>query len=94
METGSQMGEWVGMKSPLPLDQTGPLEEVPAECYTLNGPDVADIWCSAAYLVEGALSLTFGTRKRVQGLRVFEPEKAPSLLDLAPAVCNSRYMKV
>ncbi|KAI1132533.1 hypothetical protein F5Y10DRAFT_292939 [Nemania abortiva] len=58
-----------------------------------DAPDLIDVWENAAYLVESALCITFGTRQRIPGLRICELEKAPSLLGLAPAIWNCRYLK-
>ncbi|KAI0449634.1 hypothetical protein F5B21DRAFT_519961 [Xylaria acuta] len=61
--------------------------------HTFNTSDAVDLWENAARLVEAALCITFGTRKRMQGLNIFELGKAPSLLDLAPATWNSHYLR-
>ncbi|RYC60125.1 hypothetical protein CHU98_g6081 [Xylaria longipes] len=67
--------------------------EASAGYHTLPFSDVVDPWENAARLVEAALCITFGTRKRMQGLKIIEFGKAPSLLDLAPAVWNSDYLR-
>ncbi|KAI1162612.1 hypothetical protein F5B18DRAFT_652405 [Nemania serpens] len=65
----------------------------PASHYPLDTRSEVEAWEQAAYLIEAALCITFGTRKLMRGLTIFELEKAPSLLDLAPAIWNSRYLK-
>lgn len=67
---------------------------IPASHHTLHTRDMVEVWEQAAYLIEAALCVTFGTRKLMRGLTIFELEKAPSLLDLAPAIWNSRYLRV
>ncbi|KAI1753684.1 hypothetical protein F4782DRAFT_65335 [Xylaria castorea] len=64
-----------------------------ASYHTFRTSNVVDLWENAARLVEAALCITFGTRKLIQGLRIIELEKAPSLLELAPAIWNSHYLK-
>ncbi|KAI0552837.1 hypothetical protein F4679DRAFT_52454 [Xylaria curta] len=61
--------------------------------HTLRAFDEVDLWENAARLVEAALCITFGTRKRIQGMKVVDLENAPSLLELAPAIWNSHYLK-
>ncbi|KAI0436360.1 hypothetical protein F4803DRAFT_572566 [Xylaria telfairii] len=67
--------------------------EASAENYTFYTSAELDIWGNAAHLVEAALCITFGTRKRMHGLKIIELGKAPSLLDLAPAIWNSHYLR-
>jgi hypothetical protein len=55
---------------------------------------MAGQWEDAAYLVEAALYFIFGMRTRFRNLKILELEEAPSLLDLAPAIWNSHYLKV
>ncbi|KAF2966153.1 hypothetical protein GQX73_g7437 [Xylaria multiplex] len=55
--------------------------------------DPVELWETAANLVEVAFCITLGTRRRIRGYSVFDPEKAPSLLDLAPTIWNSRYQR-
>ncbi|KAI0112216.1 hypothetical protein GGR51DRAFT_568998 [Nemania sp. FL0031] len=81
--------EDVSLSSPEP---TPPTSE-PADHHTPNTPDLIETWGNAAYLVESALCITFGTRQRIQGLRISKLGNEPSLLELAPAIWNSRYLK-
>jgi hypothetical protein len=68
---------------------------VPTDDYTLHASDLAaEPWEVAAQLIEAALNVVFGLRKRFQDLTVLKQGKAPSLLDLAPAVWNAHYLKV
>ncbi|KAI0407120.1 hypothetical protein F4802DRAFT_69291 [Xylaria palmicola] len=55
--------------------------------------ELVDLLPDAAYLVDAALCFTFGTRKRFRGLSILKPNVTPSLLDLAPSVLNSHYLK-
>ncbi|KAJ8133126.1 hypothetical protein O1611_g498 [Lasiodiplodia mahajangana] len=73
-------------------DQRGSDISLPSPKPT-STPDLIEAWGNVAYLVESALCITFGTRQRIQGLRISELEKAPTLLDLAPAIWNSHYLK-
>ncbi|KAI1111201.1 hypothetical protein F5Y14DRAFT_317711 [Nemania sp. NC0429] len=66
--------------------------EAPASHYRMDSRNLEEIWEQAAHLIETALCITFGTRKIMRGLSIFELGKAPSLLDLAPAIWNSRYL--
>ncbi|KAI1151134.1 hypothetical protein F4825DRAFT_477425 [Nemania diffusa] len=75
------------------LGQMNSSSGIPSDHYTFNIPNLAEMWEHAAYLAETALCITFGTRKRMQGLTIYELDKGPSLLDLAPAIWNSRYLK-
>ncbi|KAJ2985417.1 hypothetical protein NUW58_g5540 [Xylaria curta] len=77
----------------LPLGRVTPSKGDPASVYTYHSPDLTDLYENTACLVEAALSLTFGTRKRWRGLKILEPDKAPSLLDLAPGIWNSHYLR-
>ncbi|TRX97440.1 hypothetical protein FHL15_001718 [Xylaria flabelliformis] len=61
--------------------------------HTLRASDVVDLWENASRLVEAALCITFGTRKRIEGMKVIELENGPSMLELAPAIWNSHYLK-
>ncbi|TGJ78230.1 hypothetical protein E0Z10_g10535 [Xylaria hypoxylon] len=61
--------------------------------FTFDTIDPGKQWENAACLVEAAFPITFGTRKRMRGFSIFEPEEAPSLLDLAPAIWNSHYLR-
>ncbi|KAI0194771.1 hypothetical protein EV127DRAFT_509038 [Xylaria flabelliformis] len=61
--------------------------------HTLRTSDGVDLWENASRLVEAALCITFGTRKRIEGMKVIELENGSSLLELAPAVWNSHYLK-
>ncbi|KAK5635205.1 hypothetical protein RRF57_010917 [Xylaria bambusicola] len=56
-------------------------------------PDSLELWEHSSDLVEAAFCIILGTRKIFQGLSIREPKKSPSLLDLAPGICNSRYRK-
>ncbi|KAI0518406.1 hypothetical protein F5B22DRAFT_60744 [Xylaria bambusicola] len=60
---------------------------------TNHQPDSLELWEHSSDLVEAAFCIIIGTRKIFQGLSIREPQKSPSLLDLAPAICNSRYRK-
>ncbi|KAI0472360.1 hypothetical protein F4859DRAFT_102283 [Xylaria cf. heliscus] len=70
-----------------------PATEASADCPIIHISDTIDMWENAALLVEAALCVTFGTRRRMNGLKIIEMEKAPSLLDLAPAIWNSHYLR-
>lgn len=51
-------------------------------------------WDNAAYLAQMAIFVTIGIKKRLRGLRLFQLETRPSLLELAPAIWNAHYLKV
>ncbi|KAI0013226.1 hypothetical protein F4779DRAFT_442223 [Xylariaceae sp. FL0662B] len=55
--------------------------------------ETQEIWHDAAYLVQMAMHIAIGAKKRVRGLQLFELDTSPSLLDLAPAVWNAHYLK-
>ncbi|GAP83749.2 hypothetical protein SAMD00023353_0501460 [Rosellinia necatrix] len=93
LASGSMRPELPGLQSCLSTDPMDSSTGTPADEYTTAGTKQVELWERAAYLTEGALCLTFGTRKRIRGLTIFEPEKGPSLLDLAPAIFNSHYMR-
>ncbi|KAI1428726.1 hypothetical protein F5Y12DRAFT_628803 [Xylaria sp. FL1777] len=61
--------------------------------HVFDANDPTELWENVAYLVQAAFCITFGTRKGMRGLSVFEPENRPSLLDLAPAIWNARYRR-
>ncbi|KAI0854012.1 hypothetical protein F5Y00DRAFT_269328 [Daldinia vernicosa] len=50
-------------------------------------------WNDAGRLAQMALYVTIGIRKRMRGLRVFQLDDRPSLLELAPAIWNAHYLK-
>ncbi|KAI1210290.1 uncharacterized protein F4807DRAFT_59751 [Annulohypoxylon truncatum] len=50
-------------------------------------------WDDAAYLAQMALHVTIGIRKRTRGLRLFQLDNRPSLLELAPAIWNAHYFE-
>ncbi|KAI0900963.1 hypothetical protein F4806DRAFT_176174 [Annulohypoxylon nitens] len=50
-------------------------------------------WDDAAYLAQMALHVTVGIKKRLRGLRLFQLDNRPSLLELAPAIWNARYLE-
>lgn len=51
-------------------------------------------WNDAGRLAQMALYVTIGIRKRMRGLRLFQLDNRPSLLELAPAIWNAHYLKV
>ncbi|KAI1433187.1 hypothetical protein GGR50DRAFT_516331 [Xylaria sp. CBS 124048] len=85
--------EQIDLEFPSPGSQTPPLTEVSSSYFTTRAPDLAKRWEIAACLVEAALTFMLGTRKRIRGLAILELNEAPSLLDLAPAIWNSHYLK-
>ncbi|KAI8964793.1 hypothetical protein F5Y11DRAFT_363408 [Daldinia sp. FL1419] len=50
-------------------------------------------WDDAGHLAQMALYVTIGIRKRLRGLRLFQLDDRPSLLELAPAIWNAHYLK-
>ncbi|KAI1456147.1 hypothetical protein F4805DRAFT_458999 [Annulohypoxylon moriforme] len=50
-------------------------------------------WDDVAYFAQMALHVIIGIKKRTRGLRLFELDDRPSLLELAPAIWNARYLK-
>ncbi|KAI2471753.1 hypothetical protein F4781DRAFT_439651 [Annulohypoxylon bovei var. microspora] len=50
-------------------------------------------WDDAAYLAQMALHVTIGIKKRMRGLRLFQLDSRPSLLEIAPAIWNARYLE-
>ncbi|KAI1644862.1 uncharacterized protein F4817DRAFT_367207 [Daldinia loculata] len=50
-------------------------------------------WNDAGRLAQMALYVTIGIRKRMRGLRLFQLDNRPSLLELAPAIWNAHYLK-
>ncbi|KAI1447382.1 hypothetical protein F5Y02DRAFT_415935 [Annulohypoxylon stygium] len=50
-------------------------------------------WDDAAYLAQMALHVTVGIKKRLRGLRLFQLDNRPALLELAPAIWNARYLE-
>ncbi|KAI0131090.1 hypothetical protein F4814DRAFT_457000 [Daldinia grandis] len=50
-------------------------------------------WNDAGRLAQMALYVTIGIRKRMSGLRLFQLDNRPSLLELAPAIWNAHYLK-
>ncbi|KAI0885325.1 uncharacterized protein GGS22DRAFT_188616 [Annulohypoxylon maeteangense] len=50
-------------------------------------------WDDAAYFAQMALHVTIGVKKRMHGLRLFQLDDRPSLLELAPAIWNARYLE-
>ncbi|KAI1656566.1 hypothetical protein F4813DRAFT_397435 [Daldinia decipiens] len=50
-------------------------------------------WNDAGRLAQMALYVTIGIKKRMRGLRLFQLDSRPSLLELAPAIWNAHYLK-
>ncbi|KAI0203102.1 hypothetical protein F4808DRAFT_52090 [Astrocystis sublimbata] len=67
--------------------------EASAKYPALLEDDIANPWENAARLVDAAFRTTFGMRKRTKGINIIELEKTPSLLELAPALWNSHYLR-
>ncbi|KAI1172331.1 hypothetical protein F4777DRAFT_516885 [Nemania sp. FL0916] len=88
-EQGQRIISDVALSSNQPGFPTGD----PSDRCTVDAYYTVETWDNAASLIEAALCLTFGTRRRIPKLTTLELEEAPSLLDLAPAVWNSRYLK-
>ncbi|GAW13233.1 hypothetical protein ANO14919_026130 [Xylariales sp. No.14919] len=79
-----------------PLLFPGPINSlagIPPDYFTLGSIDPANLRESVACLVEAAFRIILGTHKIMRGLKIIEPEKAPSLLDLAPTIWNSHYLR-
>ncbi|KAI0541615.1 hypothetical protein GGR58DRAFT_528710 [Xylaria digitata] len=93
LRVNSRKEETPDSDSPLSSDPMVSSAESPHGHLVFHTIDPVELWENAAYLVEVAFCITLGTRKRIQGFSIFDPEKAPSLLDLAPTIWNSRYQR-
>ncbi|KAI3340311.1 hypothetical protein F4824DRAFT_517685 [Ustulina deusta] len=93
LEASSEKEEQTGSESPLSSGRMIYSAGFFTSHQAFDVTDLVELWDNVAYLVEAAFCITFGTRKRMRGLSIFEPEKAPSLLNLAPAIWNSWYRR-
>ncbi|KAI3319197.1 hypothetical protein HD806DRAFT_548761 [Xylariaceae sp. AK1471] len=94
LEASTRGNELIDLEHPSFPDLMLSLAGVPTDNYTFDASDLgAEPWENAAYMVEAALYFIFGMRQRFRNLTILKLEEAPSLLELAPAVWNSHYLK-
>ncbi|KAI8634209.1 hypothetical protein F5Y19DRAFT_203921 [Xylariaceae sp. FL1651] len=83
----------VASKSLLPTSPSEPPIETSIDPHKSSIPDLAEQWKEVAYLVEAVFYFTIGVRKRFRDLKIVELETSTSLLEIAPAIWNSHYLK-
>ncbi|KAI0479215.1 hypothetical protein GGR56DRAFT_367907 [Xylariaceae sp. FL0804] len=82
-------------RQPMSPAQTGTadLENSTGTEVLANAIEIEETWDSARRMVEVALEKTMGIKKIFRGVKCSESIPALSLLELAPAIWNSRYLQ-
>ncbi|KAI0973090.1 hypothetical protein F4678DRAFT_38569 [Xylaria arbuscula] len=93
MKASSEREEQTSWEAPFSSDPMMYSVEPPASHCRFDAIASTELWDNATHLIQAAICVTLGTCKRIRGLSIFEPETGLSLLDLAPAIWNSRYQR-